>query len=1010
MSKLIEQYVALYKTHSAVYGPNTAILLLVGTFYELYDIPEPTSKEPQTSMKRAIDLMGIKLTTKLGNGPNGSDTLFGGFPEDQLHKFANLLTRENWTVIVLDQKKSTRGKVESREIVRILSPGTHIESSTADTLYVGGLWLSPASWTDSHSSTPPSFAAAVVDITTGATHTYESITSGTKTLWSSDDLVHFFQVYSPREIVIWWAGDAIDAPAELFLRRLTGLSTAHLHIRHVTTQLAPLAREELLRRCFKPKSILPLRTMMGIAGLPLTENVLCSSLQFLLDHHPAAVSLLRLPAIWSPEDSIYLGNHALSQLNIITAKEDNSVLALFLRTFTAMGRREMRRRILYPITSAAELEGRYEEIDWCLGDGSASYSGMAASLRSCADLTKLHRKIVLASVEAEDVLALDQTYHSAKTIAGLVGEGAPLSYAAADAAALEAWTATFLAVFDIEKARSASNDAFCLTEAAGPRCAAIEAEIIAERRQIAAIHQALSAWTAVDTEYFRLEEKESYIQVAVNKSTGVHVSAALKKRGIPALLEGTIVLSKKSSQTLEIPALSTAYNHILSLREQLVKAIREELGVACEQLSQSAATWDSIEAWVSKVDMSMTIAAVSKKQGFVRPTLLPGNVSHLHIEGLRHPLIEMQKTRTEYVCHDVRLDAATQGWLVYGMNASGKSSLMKAVGIATILAQAGCYVPARRFEFCPFFSIFTRILNRDDLWAGLSSFAVEMTELVDILKRAGPQSLVLGDEVCSGTESASAMSIVGAAIGHLASRGAKYIFATHLHGLQSVQEVAEIKSLQVWHLRVRHDPVKDLLIYERTLHPGAGSSLYGLEVAKAMGLPFDVLETAHTIRRRITGKVSDTEAATSTWNAAVTRRACEVCGAEIAADLEVHHIAERHTAVGGRLPDGTALNAPRNLIVVCEACHDKHHAGQLHIGPLRQTSDGPLRDVTRLEQYAHRPAAAAVGGLTEEQVAIVKRELRAFPALSVLRMIYDLRERYGISITAPRLRTIRSSL
>jgi len=202
MSKLMEQYIVLHNTHSAVYGPNTAILMLVGTFYELYDIPDPVSKEPQTSMKRAIDLMGIKLTTKLGNGPNGCDTLFGGFPEDQLHKFANLLTRENWTVVILDQKKSTRGKVESRYVVRILSPGTHIESSTADTLYVGGLWLSPASWTDVHSSTPPSFAAAVVDITTGATHTFEGTTSGTKTLWSSDDLVHFFQVYSPREIIV----------------------------------------------------------------------------------------------------------------------------------------------------------------------------------------------------------------------------------------------------------------------------------------------------------------------------------------------------------------------------------------------------------------------------------------------------------------------------------------------------------------------------------------------------------------------------------------------------------------------------------------------------------------------------------------------------------------------------------------------------------------------------------------------------------------------------------------
>jgi DNA mismatch repair protein MutS len=1009
MSKLIEQYINLYATHSAQYGPNTAILLLVGSFYELYDIPDPLTKEPQTSMKRAIDLMGIKLTTKLGNGPKGCDTLFGGFPEDQLHKFANLLTRENWTVVVLDQTKTARGKVESRDVVRILSPGTHSESSTADTLYVGGLWLEPASWTDAHVSTPPSFGAAVVDITTGATFTYEATTSGTRTLWSSDDLVHFFQVFCAREIIVWWAGDEIDMPEEAFVRRLIGVPSAHLHLRPAPRGglTSAVAREDLLRRCFKPKSVLPLRTTLRISELPLTELALCAVLEFLLDHHAAAVALLRLPTIWSPEESVYLGNHALTQLNIITPKEDNSVLSLFLRTFTAMGRREMRRRILYPITDAVELEKRYTEIDWASGEGAED---LAPFLRSCADLTKVHRKLILAGVDAEDVLALDQTYHCVRSMAATVGPDTPLTYEAEKLEAFESWCTAFLAAFDIEKARSASSDLFCLTAVAGPRCAEIEAAIAAERAQMIVIHKELSQWSKIDLEYLRLEEKEAHVHVALNKSNGVHVSAALKKKGIPEILQGTEVNAKKSSQTVEIPALSRCYAQILSLRDQLVKTVREELGIVCDSLSKYAATWDSIEAWVSKVDMSMTIAAVSKKQGFVRPRLVEGTGSQLRIEGLRHPLIEIQKTRTQYVCHDVELGAAgaVDGWLVYGMNASGKSSLMKAVGIATILAQAGCFVPARRFEFTPFFSLFTRILNKDDLWAGLSSFAVEMSELVDILKRAGPHSLVLGDEVCSGTESSSAMSIVGASIAHLSRSGAKYIFATHLHGLQSVPEVAEVGSLRVWHLRVRHDPVKDLLIYDRTLHPGAGSSLYGLEVAKAMGLPLEVLEAAHGIRRRLTGQVNDIEAAASTWNTAVTRRACEVCGADIAADLEVHHIVERHTAVGGRLPDGTALNAPRNLIVVCEACHDKHHAGQIQIGPMVQTSEGPQREVTRLEQYAYRPQAAA--GLTEEQLAIVKRELRAFPTLNVLRMIFDLRQRYGIVITAPRLRTIRSSL
>jgi DNA mismatch repair protein MutS len=281
-----------------------------------------------------------------------------------------------------------------------------------------------------------------------------------------------------------------------------------------------------------------------------------------------------------------------------------------------------------------------------------------------------------------------------------------------------------------------------------------------------------------------------------------------------------------------------------------------------------------------------------------------------------------------------------------------------------------------------------------------------MTELSDILNRATEHSLVLGDEVCSGTESMSAMALVGASLQHLSRRKAKYIFATHLHGLQEVPLVAALPSLKVWHLRVHHDQLTDRLIYDRTLHPGAGSSLYGLEVAKAMMIPFDVLETAHAIRKTLVGKKTETDAPTSSWNTAVQRRVCEVCGAEASANLEVHHSEERATAVAGKLADGTSMNALRNLVVLCEACHDKHHAKELEVGPMKQTSDGPLRQVVTLKKDVHK----APSGLTAEQNETIKAELTKFPNLDPKRMVFDLEHRHGIRITIQRLRTIRASI
>ena len=391
---------------------------------------------------------------------------------------------------------------------------------------------------------------------------------------------------------------------------------------------------------------------------------------------------------------------------------------------------------------------------------------------------------------------------------------------------------------------------------------------------------------------------------------------------------------------------------------------------------------------------------VATTNGFCRPVLVPGPTAFLDITGLAHPLIEGQQTQIEYIRHTVRLDDAGSGWLVYGMNASGKSSLMKAVGIATLLAQAGSYVPATTFRYTPFKAIFTRILNKDDIWAGLSSFAVEMTELNEILRMADANTLVLGDEVCSGTESDSATALVGAALQWMSDRRARYIFATHLHGLHTLPEVKAIPTLQVWHLRVRRDPVTDRLIYERTLQPGAGSSLYGLEVAKAMGLPLPFLEAAHTIRKKLTGVAAAEDAPVSQWNTAVTRRKCELCENEAVAELEVHHIRQRSDASGNRFADGSDMNSVRNLAVLCEACHNACHAGSIHIGPVQQTSDGPVRSVITTDQSPEEN-----DGVVEH----IETMLRTRPNAPLKRILYDL-ERDGIVISMQRLRAIRASI
>jgi DNA mismatch repair protein MutS len=958
-------------------------------------------------MKRAIDILGIANVEKKGDAPGGKNGRFGGFGVAQLHKYAGMLTRENWTVVVIDQVKDSKGKVTSRGVTRILSAGTHVEASQSENFYLAGLWLDVGTWTDDRAA--PAFGVVALDLTTGSVRTYEGAATGRRDAWSSDSLLHFFQVHQPKELAVWWKGDGLDIPTEQTLRRVLGIPSAQIHIQAVQSS-SPLdksiVREDLLRRCFQPKSLLPLKEILGLKVH--AERALTSLLLFVEDHFPAAMEHLHLPIQWSPKDSVYLGNHALTQLNMITAKEDDSVLAIFMKTATQMGRRAMRQRLLYPIADAEKLERLYEEVDWCRDD-----RAFIQPLRQMKDLARLHRRITLAATSATDILDLDQSYTCAARIAEVIQDG-PLAMTPVAGKCFEALMRDFYEVFDVNKARAAGEDSFCMTAAAGPRTAAIEAQIAAAHTEITTIFKELGDWLGI-TGGLRMEFKEASVVIAGGKGIMKAAATALRSGTSSATFKGTTVHEKKSSSSLEVPVLNTLYGKILRLREELLSTVKEELPIACDALSTShVATWDALEAWIAHLDVSSTIARVSAERAYTRPELVDSPSASVEATGLRHPLIESQQSRVEYVSHDIRLGATEdeQGWLVYGMNASGKSSLMKATGIAVILAQCGCYVPAASLRISPFRSIFTRILSTDNLWAGLSSFAVEMTELAEALRRSDPWSLVLGDEVCSGTESMSAMALVGGALHWLETRGSRFIFATHLHGLQQIPVVTALKALKVWHLRVRHEPATDRLIYDRTLHPGAGSSLYGLEVARAMGIPFEVLESASQIRRSLTGEKTEAEATGSAWNAAVQRRACEVCSAAITRDLEVHHIQQRRDATGGRLPDGSNMNALRNLVVVCQKCHDKHHANELEIGRVKQTSEGPVREIIDLSQYEYRAAAQprVAPGLTEEQVETVKAELRTFPHLPASRMLFDLENGHGIKITAQRLRAIRATI
>ena len=998
---MYEEYGKAYQTYRAKYGAKTAIFLMVGAFYELYDIQDRLTGETVFNVREVCDFLGIAVTQKrdlpvsqvglLGTFSKSPIGLFAGFPDYTLHKHAARLTANGWTVIVIDQVKDEKGiKVLRREVARILSPSTHVEAMDQfQTPYLTVLVFHNLQ-----------FGLATLDLTTGTTMTYFGQGQGHTDVWTADDIQQQMSIYPPKELLVYDSkglGNATFGLDESFVRRQFSVPLSiPVHIRPPNTSLD----KESLRKAYSIQSMLPIKEYLSLRT-DLEESALIHLIHFATEHMPTAVKGFQRNIPWIPEQNLLCGNHALQQLQM------DSVVALFNSCLTPMGKRDIRQRLLKPLTQASLIQNRLQEVAEFLDWPITKAKSLEASLRFIGDLPRLHRKCQLGTLTSQDFVTLGQSYSAVQDLWVLFQDFFRPPKGLQEA--FELYRGLWTEHIDKNKALNASEDVTVFIAKTYPEIGTVETEIGTVLGQFEFLRASLCSDSSLSPDAIRLEgrEKEPF---GLKAST--NVLKALRPKGL-------VIQTLKSGGWIDCPELETLNRRLVKLREQLAVLGRDATLKATAAISSIGApsVWSSLEEWISHVDCTRCIARTARERGFHPPTVvdvLPSNTStdsFLDLEGLRHPLVESTGTRVAYVQHSVKLDQDTNSWLVYGMNASGKSTLMKATGIAILLAQAGSYVPALRLRFRPFRSIYTRILNHDNLFAGLSSFAVEMSELRDILRQANEYSLVLGDEMCSGTESLSAMSLVAAGIEWLSAKRAKFIFATHLHDLPSILDCVALK-LKVWHLRVEYDPISQKLIYDRTLMPGSGSSLYGLEVAKAMDLPLEFLEKARTHRKAL----MRLDGGTSSWNSAIKRNLCEICGNPVA--LEVHHIQERHTAKNGLLPDGTPMNAVANLVVLCATCHDKEHVEAI-VQPIVQTSMGPERLLPSNNLSGNTVVTTATVSTTksstkskwsEEERTAIELVLKEYKTASLKALSYKLKSEYQIEISSQSLTAIRKTL
>jgi DNA mismatch repair protein MutS len=455
--------------------------------------------------------------------------------------------------------------------------------------------------------------------------------------------------------------------------------------------------------------------------------------------------------------------------------------------------------------------------------------------------------------------------------------------------------------------------------------------------------------------------------VIKNKSVNLTYSSTFSgiKTDFTLSLELEYAKQSQSKKSITNAQINGFCRNVGTIKIHLIDTVSKVFQSIVEKLQDYQDDVESIGNFITYVDLVYCKANMAVKYNYCKPeivsdtatatTTTSSNKSFVRATDLRHCLIEKIQQTELYVANDINIGDANKsvnivdGILLYGTNAVGKTSFIRALGISVIMAQAGLYVPASSYKFKPYKYIFTRILGNDNLFKGLSTFAVEMSELRTILRLANNNSLVLGDELCSGTESISAVSIFVAGVQKMASVGCTFIFATHLHEIIDYEEITALHNVGLKHMSVVYDKERDALIYNRKLQDGAGTSMYGLEVCKSLNLPQDFLDNAHNIRMKYHPKMgSILEHKSSHYNAShIKGGLCEKCNMHMA--IDVHHLLFQNEADKSGIIKKKGLlfnkNEKANLMNLCELCHNEVHKTNTKLKKTKSTKGIILEEV-----------------------------------------------------------------
>ena len=914
---IIDDYINYEIEYRKKYGEKTLILIQVGSFFELYSINENCS-----FMNKIGDICNLTITRKNKTireiGKN--NPLMTGFPIHSIQKFIQILLNHQFTIVLIEQ--TTPPPNPQRKITEIISPSTNINNNIRNGNYILVYYFEEVN----------GFlivGISGVDLTTGKSFVYEIGSNKKDPQLTLDECYRILSVYNPTEVLI--ISDGINDEYKNKINDIININCL-IHRKFEDYELLSYMKKldyqkKILEKSFKNSSMLSIIEFLNLEKMTIGILSFCSLLQFAYEHNADIIKELNIPEVLEKSNKLLLEYNSAIQLNLISYNSnDKTLMEILNRTSTAFGSRGFKERLLNPINDKNELNRRYEKIEELLKDN--KFKLVIKKLNNINDLERIRRKILLKKINPHEWN-------------GFINS---LEYA------IEAFD-----ILDIKNETSLLIQSFShlnLDECSKYNINDIKSNIFKEgysieidelmedyKNQLKKIDEIVDKISRIDDTSCKIEynDKDGYF-ISITKK---RFETALKKDKSFMTKFDKRLTTNNNSYKLTSADINEASTIIERRQEEISKKVIYKYQEFLSNISKN-----QIDILIKIIDelTELDISCCNARNAFdfcyYRPIIKDGG-SYLNAENLRHPIIERLMTNVEYVGNDINLNQ--DGILLYGINSSGKSSLMKAVGLSIIMSQAGMFVPATLFEFSPYNHIFTRICGNDDIYRGMSSFVVEMTELRNILQRADENSLVIGDEICCGTEITSAVAIVSSAINELIKKKSSFIFTSHLHDLPTISIIKD-KNLRIYHIHI--EIVDDKIIYERKLKEGQGSNIYGIDVCGSLDMPNDFMKNAEIVRKEITGlDVNLMNTKKSNYKSSIFMDMCQVCKEKPA--KETHHINYQINADDNGKFSNFDKNTPHNLINVCEECHLKEHKGEIGIIGYKQTSKGIIIEIDK---------------------------------------------------------------